>query len=79
MSTTQDVAARTDEKLDLVLRKIDQMNLQVEAAREIISAHSGELTERERARAKEFGLYAPRLSQGLSSWFRKTVRKIRER
>jgi hypothetical protein len=76
MSAREDSILGVNEKLDVVLKKIDQMNLQVEVAREIISAHSAELTERELARAKEFGLYKPGLSQGISNWIRRLVRRV---
>jgi AAA+ superfamily predicted ATPase len=79
MATMDDSISGINEKLDVVLKRIEQMNLQVEVATEIITAHSGELSERELARAREFGLYRPGLSQGISNRIRRAVWRVMKR
>ena len=78
MSSTGDSFAGINEKLDLVLKKVDQMDLQVKVAKEIISAHSGVLTEGELARAEEFGLYTSGITGGLSSFLRSVAQRLRK-
>ena len=54
------------------------MSLQVKVAEAIISAHSGELTEGELARAEEFGLYTSGITGGLSSFLRSVAQRLRK-